>query len=89
MEMPRNALVDNNMVFTVLDTVLTVQEIEVHKINAQSIVFNGLEEGTDLVIEPLINASNNMTVYKLGQKDQISKAMEHSADSNIAAASQN
>ena len=64
MEMPRNAVVNQNEVFIVQDSVLKVKQIKVEKINPQTIVFTGLEEGQDLVVEPLLNAHNNMVAWK-------------------------
>jgi len=71
MEIPRNAVFNGNQVFVVQDTVLNVQEIMIHKVNSSTVVFSGLNEGDDLVVEPLINAYNNMRVYKLeGTEDK-------------------
>jgi multidrug efflux pump subunit AcrA (membrane-fusion protein) len=76
MEIPRNAIVENDHVFIVQDSLLKMKTIDVHKINSQTVVFNGLEEGVDLVIEPLINATNDMKVFKLGEKEVISQQKE-------------
>ena len=62
---PENVLFNGNEVFIVQDTVLKVQKVDIHKINQETIVFTGLDEGADLVIEPLINAFNGMPVSKL------------------------
>jgi len=71
MEIPRNAVFNGNQVFVVQDTVLIVHEIMIHKVNSSTVVFSGLNEGDDLVVEPLINAYNNMRVYKLeGSEDK-------------------
>jgi len=85
MEIPRNAIVENDHVFIVQDSLLKMRTIDVHKINSQTVVFNGLEEGTDLVIEPLINATNNMKVYKLGEKEVVTE-VESVDDSNLNSA---
>lgn len=71
MLVPRNAIFDGNKVFVLQDSLLKVEEINIHKLNAESVVFSGLKEGTDLVVEPLINAHNNMRAYKLEEKEDI------------------
>lgn len=71
MEIPRSAVFNGNQVFVVRDTVLKVNEIMIHKVNQATVIFSGLTEGDDLVFEPLINAYNNMRVYKLnGSEDK-------------------
>ena len=67
MELPRNILVGATEVYIVQDTVLKITPIEVHRVNAESVVFSGIPEGSDLVIEQLINAANNMRVFKLSE----------------------
>ena len=42
-----------------------MNKVNIHKINQETVVFSGLTEGADLVIEPLVNAFNGMTVRKL------------------------
>jgi len=68
MEIPRNAVFNSNEVFVVQDSVLMKQEIMVHKINENTLVFSGLPEGTELVMEALINASENMKVNIIRNK---------------------
>lgn len=68
LEMPRNVLVDASSVYIVDDSLLKRVSIDVHKVNAETVVFNGVPEGADLVVEQLINASNNMRVYKLSDR---------------------
>ena len=65
MIVPRNVVFNGDEVFIVNDSVLNVKTVEIHKINQETIVFSGLDEGSDLVIEPLINAFNGMPVTKL------------------------
>jgi multidrug efflux pump subunit AcrA (membrane-fusion protein) len=55
MEIPRRAVFNSNMVFTVIDSVLQKAEIRILKINQQSVIFNGLDEGVAVVVEPLVN----------------------------------
>lgn len=71
MEVPRNAVFDGNKVFILQDSLLKIKEIEIHKLNPESIVFSGLPEGSDLVMEPLINAHNNMKAFKLNPKKDL------------------
>ena len=65
MEIPRNAVFNGSQVYTVNDSLLKVNDIVIHKINSETVVFSGIEEGSDIVIEPLVNAYNNMKVAKL------------------------
>jgi len=62
MEIPRNAVFNSNEVFLVRDSLLVKQEIVVHKINENTLIFSGVEEGAELVMEPLINATESMKV---------------------------
>lgn len=62
MEIPRNAVFNSNQVFLVRDSLLVKQEIVVHKINENTLIFSGIQEGAELVIEPLINATESMKV---------------------------
>ncbi len=68
MLMPRNAIFDDNKVFVLQDSLLKVKEIDIHKVNPETVVFSGLVEGSELVVEPLINAHNNMKAFKLKEK---------------------
>ncbi|MDX1628040.1 MAG: efflux RND transporter periplasmic adaptor subunit [Fulvivirga sp.] len=70
MIIPRNAIFNGNEVFVLEDTVLKTKNIKIHKTNAESAVFSGLPEGVQLVVEPLINAHNNMKAFPLEEKDQ-------------------
>jgi len=66
MEMPRNALVDQNKVFVVeQDSILQLKDIQVLKVNKETVLFKGLDQDADLVVEPLVNAYSSMIVYKL------------------------
>jgi len=80
MEIPRNAIFNGTQVFVVADTLLKVRDIQIHKINPQSVVFSGLGEGEDLVVEPLINAHNNMRVWKLSEKESSSTTVTLTAN---------
>ncbi|MFY0605311.1 MAG: efflux RND transporter periplasmic adaptor subunit [Cyclobacteriaceae bacterium] len=69
MIIPHGALYNSNEVFVVEDTLLVVKEVFVHRKMKESVIISGLEPGENLVIEPLVNAHNNMVVYKMEQKD--------------------
>lgn len=69
MELPRNAVFNSNEVFTVVEGKLKKREINVLKRNEQTLIFNGLEEGTKVVAEPLINVKENTAVGILGEED--------------------
>ncbi len=62
MEIPRNAVFNHNQVFVVVDDALEKREITIIKINETTLLFSGLEEGVDLVVEPLVNAMENTRV---------------------------
>lgn len=62
MEIPRKALVNNNQVFVVENGKLKLQTITIHKVNSHTLIFSGLEEGTMVVIENLINVAENTSV---------------------------
>jgi len=80
MVIPRNAIFNGTQVFVVADTLLKVRDIQIHKINPESVVFSGLGEGEDLVVEPLINAHNNMRVWKLSEKESSSTSVTLTAN---------
>ncbi|MBU0475351.1 MAG: HlyD family efflux transporter periplasmic adaptor subunit [Bacteroidetes bacterium] len=68
MEIPRNAVFNQNVVFVVENGLLLQRTINVKKINKDKLFFVGLAEGTEVVSEPLINASENSSVKILGKK---------------------
>ncbi len=59
MEIPRNAIFNKNKVYVVEDGLLKVHEINVFKTTATTAIFSGLEAGSWVVTEPLINATEN------------------------------
>lgn len=70
MIMPRNAIYNGDEVFVVEnDSLLRKREINVIRLTEEDAIFNGLKEGDDLVVEPLIGAYNNMVVKKNELKD--------------------
>jgi RND family efflux transporter MFP subunit len=56
MEIPRNAVFNKDRVFTVEEGKLKEYQIDVLKTNETTVLFAGLPEGLDLVVEPLVNA---------------------------------
>jgi len=69
MELPRGAVFNTDEVFVIEDSVLIKQIINIHKINQKTLYFNGLTEGIDIVVEPLINASENTRVVIIGREN--------------------
>ena len=70
MLIPREAIFNGNEVFVLEDSLLKVHRVDIHKINPETAVFSGLAEGADVVVEPLINAHNNMKAYKLESSEE-------------------
>lgn len=68
MEISRSAVFNSNEVFTIVDGRLKKTQINVIKTNPNTIIFNGLQEGTIVVTEALINVKENLPVEILGQK---------------------
>jgi len=68
MEIPRSAVFNQNMVFTVENGLLAKRIIDIKKINKDKLYFTGLTEGINVVSEPLINASENSSVKILGKE---------------------
>ncbi|RLD82686.1 MAG: hypothetical protein DRJ15_00820 [Bacteroidetes bacterium] len=62
MEIPRRAVFNNNMVYVVNDNILRKAEINILRINQESMIFNGLEEGEYVVVEPLVNVVEGSVV---------------------------
>ncbi len=62
MEISRSAVYNHNEVFVVKNGRLQKLKINIKKVNEKTLFFNGLEEGLELVNEPLINANENMKV---------------------------
>ena len=56
MEIPRNAIFNKEWVYTVVDGSLMAEKIEIIKTNETTALFTGLEPGTVVVVEPLVNA---------------------------------
>jgi len=62
MELPRNAVFNHNHIFIVSGSRLKKRIIEIVKVNERTVIFRGIEEGSVVVAEPLINALENSLV---------------------------
>lgn len=62
MEVPRSALFNFDEVFVVIDGKLSKKRVQIAKKDEYTAYISGLEVGSDLVIESLINASDQMPV---------------------------
>lgn len=69
MIMPRNAIYNGNEVFVLEDSLLKKKEINVVRLAEDDAIFNGLEQGEELVVEPLLGAYNNMKAFKKEETD--------------------
>jgi len=67
MEIPRNAVFETDHVFTVEEGKLKENTIEILKTNETTVIFSGLPEGVDVVVEPLINAREGSNAEILNQ----------------------
>lgn len=56
MAIPRNAVFKKDRVYVVVDGKLKEQQIDILKTYETTVLFSGLAEGADLVVEPLVNA---------------------------------
>ena len=70
MEIPRGAVFNQNVVFVVKEGKLAKQEIDIQKINRDSVIFKGIPTGVEVVVEPLINASENNPVETINPENQ-------------------
>lgn len=69
MIIPRSVLYNGNEVFVLEDSLLKRKEVTIHRVMENEAIFSGLSEGEELVIEPLINAHNNMKAFKLEEPE--------------------
>ncbi|MBT6005476.1 MAG: efflux RND transporter periplasmic adaptor subunit, partial [Prolixibacteraceae bacterium] len=68
MEIPRSAVFNSVEVFAIVDGRLKKQVINIVKTNETTLIFNGLEEGIKIVVEPLINVQENSPVGIVGEE---------------------
>jgi len=62
MEIPRDAVFNQNEIFTIINGKLKKKAVKILKFNDETLIINGLKEGTEIVTEALINAVDNMEV---------------------------
>ncbi len=62
MEIPRKSVFNQNEVFVVKDSLLAKREIKIIRTGNSKVYFNGLKTGANIVMEPLINATENTKV---------------------------
>ncbi len=63
MEIPRNAVFNHNQIFKVQENgFLEKREIHIVKQDNETLFFNGPEEGTEIITQPLANATENTKV---------------------------
>lgn len=67
MEVNRNAVFNSNEVFIIVDGRLQKKVITIIKINEKTLLFKGLQEGVELVTQPLINVMEGSAVSILGE----------------------
>ena len=65
MEIPRNALFNKDKVFIVEDGKLKEKKVAILKTHETTVIISGLPEGSDLVVEPLVNAKEGFNAEKL------------------------
>jgi len=68
MEIPRSAVFNSNEVFVIIDGRLKKQVIDILKTNETTLIFNGLKEGLNIVVEPLVNVQENSPVGIVGEE---------------------
>ena len=83
MIMPRNAIYNGDEVFIVEDSLLKVKQVNVLRLTDEDAIFNGLQEGDDLVVEPLIGGYNNMKVQKRELND-IDLELKQDTEKNVS-----
>jgi multidrug efflux pump subunit AcrA (membrane-fusion protein) len=69
MEIPRQAVFNQDEIFIVVDSSLRKRKINIRKVNPNTLIFNGLEENTEIVVEPLINVREG-TLVQTDRKDK-------------------
>lgn len=67
MEVPRSIVFNTNEVFVIVGNRLEKRVANIVKVNENTVLFNGLEEGEILVMQPLINVLEGTLVERLGE----------------------
>lgn len=73
MEIPRNAVFNTNEVFIVEDGKIHNEIINIIKVNEKTLIFNGIDEGKMVVVQPLINVQEGTLVDVLGRDSKNNK----------------
>lgn len=68
-KLPRKAIVDNDNVYTVVDSFLIKKKVEVQMIDESFTYVKGLSNGTDVVVEALSNPVDSMIVQRITQDE--------------------
>ncbi|MFA5329385.1 MAG: efflux RND transporter periplasmic adaptor subunit [Prolixibacteraceae bacterium] len=68
MEIPRSAVFNTNEVFVVIEGKLKKRVLNILKWNEKTLIFNGIDEGLKVVVEPLINVQENSPVGIVGEE---------------------
>lgn len=76
MEIPRNVVFNTDEVFIVNNQRLQKKKINIIKQNEKTLIFNGLEEGEVLVMQPLINVMEGTLVEIQKQEKQANNALK-------------
>jgi hypothetical protein len=67
LEVPRNSVYNFDQVYVVKDGKLEIRKIRIVKTNPDTYLINGLDSGEQLVVEPLVNATENTPVRILSK----------------------
>jgi multidrug efflux pump subunit AcrA (membrane-fusion protein) len=62
MEIPRNAVFNSDNVFLIRDGLLKKEVLNIVRLNEKTLFFNGLNQNDTIVVEPLVNVSENSRV---------------------------
>lgn len=73
MEIPRNAVFNTNEVFIVEEGKIYKEIINIIKLNERTLIFNGIDEGKTIVVQPLINVQEGTFVDIQGQEPESDK----------------
>lgn len=74
MEVPRNVVFNTNEVFVIEDGKLRTETINIVKVNEKTLIFNGVDEGKVLVMQPLINVLEGTLVEIQGREEKEEQA---------------
>ncbi|MFT4736648.1 MAG: membrane fusion protein (multidrug efflux system) [Paraglaciecola sp.] len=86
MAIPREAIYNGSEVFVVRDSLLKVHPIQIYRLSEDEVIIGGIAAGEDLVIEPMINAYNNMKVI-ISDQAEINMEQKKADEVGIAVSS--